>query len=110
MAFKTHLIPIFYQPKRSESIDEVINNSEEYSTVVPSDDPKDHPIEKLTIVIDEETGFIIPSAFDYLLTRHKEGKYNSSFEARALRLYFDFVLVPSYIYLDVRSVDLYLIC
>lgn len=48
-------------------------------------------IKSLTIVIEQNSGFIVPSILDYLVSRALSNKKDSSFEARALRLYFDFL-------------------
>lgn len=91
MPFKIQLIPILNHPIHSDNIEDVINQTGEYTTICVNDSCQQKSIENITVVVDEDTGFIIPSVFDYLLTRYKEGKDNSSFEARALRLYFDFI-------------------
>ena len=58
-------------------------------TKVNSQAPK--VFEKLTIVVDEDSGFIVPSILEYIVTRAQQGRVDSSPEARALRLYFDFL-------------------
>lgn len=63
--------------------------SEEGLTKVNSKAPK--VFKKLTIVVDEDSGFIVPSILEYIVTRAQQGRIDSSPEARALRLYFDFL-------------------
>tara|TARA_R110000772_G_scaffold268541_1_gene396026 strand:- start:25811 stop:27076 length:1266 start_codon:yes stop_codon:yes gene_type:complete len=89
MAYKTQLLPTFFSFKSVPT--DFIDQNGGYSCVDPTKSCNKEMVEELTVVVDEDTGFIIPSVFDYLLTRHKEGRDNSSFESRALRLYFDFI-------------------
>jgi integrase len=50
-----------------------------------------HYIDEITILINSETNVPVEPVTTYLINRHLLGKENSSFEARGLRLYFDFL-------------------
>lgn len=45
----------------------------------------------ITIVVEADTGYIVPSIFNYLMSVRTSGVEDVSFDARALRLYFDFL-------------------
>lgn len=47
----------------------------------------------MTIVVEAATGYIVPSIFKYLMSVRTSGVENVAFDARALRLYFDFLKV-----------------
>lgn len=55
--------------------------------------PSTNKIEEITIVLEEKSNSLIEPINSYLIYRHLCGKTNSSFEARGLRLYFDFLEV-----------------
>ncbi len=48
-------------------------------------------VDEITILINEDTFLPVNCVNSYLIYRHHIGKTNSSFECRALRLYFDFI-------------------
>jgi len=47
----------------------------------------------ITVVVEAKTGFIVPSIFKYLMSVRTSGVEDVAFDARALRLYFDFLKV-----------------
>lgn len=53
--------------------------------------PNTHTIEEITLLANSDTYDFIEPVTSYLINRHLLGKENSSFEARGLRLYFDFL-------------------
>lgn len=57
-------------------------------------------INEMTVLINSETNTPIEPVNNYLIYRHLIGKENSSFEARGLRLYFDFLDVINKSWLD----------
>jgi len=50
-----------------------------------------HNIPEITILLNSRTNESVKEVNNYLIYRHLIGKQNSSFEARGLRLYFDFL-------------------
>ncbi len=62
--------------------------------------PATHVIEEITILIEEISKQPVESVNTYLINRHLLGKENSDFEARALRLYFDFLEAINKSWLD----------
>lgn len=61
--------------------------------------PKNN-INELTILINSTTNEFVEPVTTYLIHRHLMGKNNSDFEARGLRLYFDFLEVINKSWLD----------
>jgi integrase len=62
----------------------------------------DLEIKDLTVVIEDGTSFIVPVIFDFLVSRYLEGRRDSQ-DAKALRLYFDFLDVNPSLEWDVGS-------
>ena len=50
-------------------------------------------MENMTVVVESATGYIVPSIFNYLMNLRTSGIEDVAFDARALRLYFDFLLM-----------------
>ncbi len=48
-------------------------------------------IDRITVVVNEDTGVIVAPVFEYLMQRYMEGLTNSSSESLGLRLYFEFL-------------------
>ena len=59
-------------------------------------------VKDVSIVIEDETSFIVPAVFDYLVSRYLEGRRDPQ-DAKALRLYFDFLEVNPDLEWDVGS-------
>jgi integrase len=87
MGYKTHILKNLNVPNSTTSKNNTIDTSGEF-TILSADT---RTIKTLTIVIEEGTGFIIPSVLEYLVNRIRTGKKDSSLEARGLRSYFDFL-------------------
>lgn len=62
--------------------------------------PSTHQIDEITVLIKQETKELIEPVNTYLINRHLLGKENTSFEARGLRLYFDFLEMIGKSWLD----------
>src|SRR5579875_604153 len=62
--------------------------------------PTTHQVDELTVLLETEKNEFIEPVNTYLISRHLLGKENSSFEARGLRLYFDFLEAINKSWLD----------
>ena len=94
--YKTLKISEFHLPeslRRSELKDLLIECELEDGTKITRLNPDVNKCLMLdiTIVVEAETGYIVPSIFNYLISVRTSGVEDVSFDARALRLYFDFL-------------------
>lgn len=62
--------------------------------------PATHTIEQLTTIVNSDTNETVEAVDTYLIYRYLTGKDNSDFEARGLRLYFDFLVAIDKSWLD----------
>jgi integrase len=62
--------------------------------------PSSHTIEEITLLANSNKNNFVEPVTTYLIHRHLTGKENSSFEAKGLRLYFDFLEVINKSWLD----------
>ena len=94
--YKTLKIPEFYLPEslqRSE-LNELLTECElEDGRKITRLNPVINKcvMSDITIVVEIATGYIVPSIFQYLMRVQTSGVEDVSFDARALRLYFDFL-------------------
>lgn len=91
MTYKTQKLPKFRITSKTSELIESKLDGHLVTAVQSLLDKQSETIEGLTTVVEEETGFIVPSIFDFQVTRHNQGIKDSSSTAKGLRLYFDFI-------------------